>query len=331
MNRLIVPLILTASLASTTAVTADEPRFIKAWGEQGAEDGQFDFCIGIAIHGQALFVTDHYNNRVQKFDFDGKHLASIPVLPYPGRHRRRRGRKAVHRPFPGERPQQGEIRGSSLRLRREGKFVREFGKTGKGDGELDFAGGVAIGPDGNVYVADQTNRRVQVFDKEGKFLWKFGEYGTQPGQFGGTTNPKSRVGGPQLLVFDHDGNLYATEGMVCRVQKLTKEGKPLLQWGTNKDEPGDFGGKFIDSTGKPAYLEGPIGIAVDADNHIWVSSLNGRIQQFDADGKFLGGIQAGQGTEPGKFSAPHGIALNGAGELFVVDSYNQRIQKFATK
>jgi DNA-binding beta-propeller fold protein YncE len=213
----------------------------------------------------------------------------------------------------------------------DGKFLREWGKSGDGDGELNWPGGIAIGPDDRVYVADQTNRRVQVFDKEGKFLAKFGEYGTQPGQFGGTTSPKSRVGGPQFLAFDRDGFLYTTEGMVCRVQKLTKEGKPVLAWGTNRDEPGGFGGKFKDPNGQPVNLEGPIGIAVDADNHIWVASINGRIQEFDAEGKLLGGIQSGQGSEPGKFSAPHGVAINAQGELFVVDSYNQRIQKFATR
>jgi DNA-binding beta-propeller fold protein YncE len=317
---------LTTMMVFAGVASAAEPRFVAAWGKEGTADGEFMFCIGVAIHDQALYVTDHYNNRVQKFDFDGKHLATIPVLPNPGGIAADKDGTLyiVHFPASGRSKEKYEDRVSVYDA--EGKFVREFGKTGKGDGELDFAGGVAIGPDNNVYVADQTNRRVMIFTKAGKYVAKFGEYGTGPGQFGGTSNPKSRVGGPQLLAFDHDGNLYTTEGMICRVQKLTKEGKPLAMWGNNKDEPGNFGGKF---TG--ANLEGPIGITVDADNHIWVASLNGRIQQFDTEGKLLGGIQSGQGKEPGKFSAPHGIAINSQGELFVADSYNQRIQKFATK
>jgi DNA-binding beta-propeller fold protein YncE len=310
----------------SSLASAAEPRFVKAWGKEGTADGEFTFCIGIAIAGESLYVTDHYNNRVQKFDFDGKHQATIPVLPNPGGIAADKDGTLYLVHFPGSSRSKEKYEDRVSVYDAQGKFVREFGKTGKGDGELDFAGGVAIGPDDRVYVADQTNRRVQVFDKEGKFLAKFGEYGTQPGQFGGTTNPKSRVGGPQFLAFDKDGNLYATEGMICRVQKLTKDGQPLAMWGTNKDEPGHFGGKFTGTT-----LEGPIGIAVDTDNTVWVASLSGRIQQFDTEGKLLGGIQTGQGKEAGKFSAPHGIAINAAGELFVVDSYNQRIQKFATK
>lgn len=313
-------------IVAPSILPAAEPRFVKVWGEQGNADGQFDFCIGSAIYDQALYVTDHYNHRVQKFDFDGRHLATIPVAPYPGGIAVDKEGTIYVSHFPGSGRSKERLTDRITVHDADGKFLREFGKTGKGDGEFDFAGGLAIGPDDNIYLADQTNRRVMVFTKEGKYVAKFGEYGTGPGQFGGTSNPKSRVGGPQMLAFDRDGSLYTTEGLVCRVQKLTKEGKPLLQWGNTKDEPGNFGGKFAGG-----YLEGPIGIAVDADNKIWVVSLSGRIQQFDTAGKYLGGYHGGQGKEPGQFSAPHGIAISAAGELFVVDSYNHRIQKFTTK
>ncbi len=70
-------------------------------------------------------------------------------------------------------------------------------------------------------------------------------------------------------------------------------------------------------------------ITVDPHDRIWVTSINGRIQQFGTNGKLLGGLQSSQGAEPGRFSAPHTIAFNSRGEFFVVDSFNHRIQKFA--
>ena len=152
-------------------------------------------------------------------------------------------------------------------------FVKTWGQEGSGNGEFEFPIRIAI-HEQTIFVTDHYNNRVQIFDKQGTFLAKFGEYGIQPGQ---------------------------------------------------------FGGKFIVSKDKVANLEGPIGITVDPHDHIWVASINGRIQQFDTNGKLLGGLQSGQGSEPGKFSAPHTLAFNSRGDLFIVDSFNQRIQKFAMK
>jgi DNA-binding beta-propeller fold protein YncE len=58
---------------------------LREWGEEGSEPGEFHFPIGIAINAaDEIFVTDFYNDRVQKFSVDGKLLAVIPVLPNPG-------------------------------------------------------------------------------------------------------------------------------------------------------------------------------------------------------------------------------------------------------
>ena len=54
--------------------------------------------------------------------------------------------------------------------------------SGSGNGEFYYAYGITQGPDGNLYVADKDNHRVQVLDKNGTFIKKFGENGTAPGQ-----------------------------------------------------------------------------------------------------------------------------------------------------
>ena len=65
----------------TTTVVAEEPvaplTFVKTWGQEGSGNGEFEFPIGIAIHEQTIFVTDHYNHRVQIFDKQGKFLAKF--------------------------------------------------------------------------------------------------------------------------------------------------------------------------------------------------------------------------------------------------------------
>ena len=67
---------------------------------------------------------------------------------------------------------------------RTGKNASESnrGDSGSGDGEFNQAEGITLGQDGNLYVADRSNHRVQVLDKNGSFIRKFGEKGSAPGQ-----------------------------------------------------------------------------------------------------------------------------------------------------
>jgi sugar lactone lactonase YvrE len=75
---------------------------------------------------------------------------------------------------------------------------------------------------------------------------------------------------------------------------------------------------------------GFVPVCVDRHDRVWVGAVSGRIQQFTKDGKYLRGFGE-QGTKPGQFHAPHGIALDSHGNLYVVDAYNHRIQKFAVE
>jgi sugar lactone lactonase YvrE len=71
-----------------------------------------------------------------------------------------------------------------------------------------------------------------------------------------------------------------------------------------------------------------VGICLDRQDRVWVSAVCGRIQRFTAEGKLLRCF-GGAGTEPGQFYAPHSLALDSQGHLYVVDAFNHRIQKFA--
>lgn len=87
---------------------------------------------------------------------------------------------------------------------------------------------------------------------------------------------------------------------------------------------GHFSGRPRDRTNP---FEGPIGITVDLQNRVWVSSTNNRVQCFSPDGKFLTGL-GDEGAEPGEFIIPHARAIYSRGFLYVVDASNQRIEKF---
>jgi DNA-binding beta-propeller fold protein YncE len=336
-RQLFLPLVLATLVWSSPSQAADEAsglakdapvRFLMEWGEQGAEPGDFHFPIGIAINAKdEIFVTDFYNDRVQKFSKDGKLLAVIPTLSTPGGIALAVSGDLYLSHF-AEQKRALRTKDRISAYDPSGKLLRQWGRTGREVGEFDCPGGLAVTSAGRVYVADQTNRRVQVFDTEGKFLLKWGEYGRKTGQFGGGVSLASRVGGPQFVAVDSKGNVYTTEGSEGRIQKFTSDGKFLLAWGTNDDKPGSFGGKFSGFPGRTANLQGPVGICIDRRDRVWVSAVGGRVQQFSDEGKFLKGFGAA-GTKPGEFYAPHGVALDSDGDLYVVDAYNHRIQKFA--
>lgn len=325
-------LLLAWGIVTPITLNADEaPRFLLEWGRKGTAEGEFDFPIGIAINrADEVFVTDFYNSRVQKFSSDGKFLAAFEVSPFPGGIAvdQEENLYVTHAGIPPSRYEKPRQRDKIAVFSAEGKPLREWGEFGTGDGQFDMPGGIAISRDGRVYVADQCNRRIQVFDRQGTYLTQWGRKGFEPGEFGGNPHPKAFFAGPTFLALDSEGNLFTTESTLGRVQKFTRDGKFLLAFGDNEVAAGKFGGKF--SGFGEGNMQGPTGIAFDAQGNLWANSIGGRIQEFSDEGEFLSGFGE-EGTEPGQFYAPHGFAIDSRGCLYIVDAFNHRIQKFDTK
>ena len=161
------------------------PRFLGEWGKEGSEPGEFHFPIGIAINAaDEVFVTDFYNARVQKFSVDGKLLAVIPVLPNPAgsrsaaratstslisRNRRRRRRK-TDRISVYDRPANASTMGQDAAAATANSTARAASPSDRTAGSSSRT---------RPTVASRCSMR------EGKFLSKWGEHGSKPGQFGG--------------------------------------------------------------------------------------------------------------------------------------------------
>jgi sugar lactone lactonase YvrE len=265
-----------------------------------------------------VHTAEFRNQRVQKFTSEGEFLGEFAVQPHAGG-------LAVDA--------DGNVyvaHWNSNKLAAyspSGELLRMWGQKGIGDGEFQLPGSVAIGPDDLLYVPDQGNSRVQRFTREGKFVGKWGEHGKDPGQFGGGQPVGGRFAGPQFVAFDRAGNVYTTDAALDRIQKFTPEGKLLAFWGSESAEPGGFGPPTVNKDGTPGP-GGPIALCVDRQDRVWVSATNNRVQQFTNDGKYLRGV-GGAGTEPGRFHLPHGIVLDSRDCLYVADTMNARIQKFA--
>jgi sugar lactone lactonase YvrE len=190
--------------------------------------------------------------------------------------------------------------------------ILAFGTRGNGNGQFYDPKGVTVDKEGNIYVADTLNHRIQKFDKAGKFLLAFGSKGEGDGQFNE----------PWGVAVDSQGNIFVADTWNHRIQKFDKDGRFITKWGNG----------LVDTRGlpdgQPSVFYGPRAIAIDKDDNLYVTDTgNKRIQKFDNTGKFL--AQFGVvGTEPGQFNEPVGIALDKDGNIYVADTWNRRIQRF---
>jgi NHL repeat len=202
-----------------------------------------------------------------------------------------------------------------IKFNEAGQYLGQFGSTGTANGQFMDARGIAIAPSGNIWVSDAATGRIQQFSPQGVFLQKFGTKSSSSSganfveAYGLATTP-----GGKLWVADPGGGRVA----------LFNAGE------------GDPGVPFIrDAYGTPANpnaaddLLAPVGLAADPSGNVWVTD-NGahRVQAYDPNGKFLSRFGS-EGTAPGKFKNPTGIAVApSTGHLLVADGGNNRIQEF---
>lgn len=297
------------------AASARLPVPVLAWGKRGSAPGELNAPIGLAFGpGDRLYVTDTLNQRVQVFTREGALVRVVPMRVRPA---------GVAVDPSGLIYVSNWTENQIVVYSPEGGIVRSWGRTGTAPGEFRLPGGLAFGSDGALYVADSGNARIQQFAPTGELLRAWGSLGSGPGQFGGGSPSGSRFAGPQFLAVDRRGRVYATDTATFRVQRFSPIGIFEIQWANASGGPGGFGPSS-------AQISGPIAIGVDHQDRVWVGAANHRVQQFTAEGHFLQALGSGRPDDaPGHFHVPHGIAFDSSGDLYVADTLNFRIQRFA--
>lgn len=219
------------------------------------------------------------------------------------------------------------------------EVVDVWGTFGPEEGQFFIPEGIAVDSAGHVYVADQGNERIQMFDA-------------------GLTFMASRDGGgssflPFGLAVDGEGSLYMTSGGALLKYVPAENGVSQLNESGTLSDPtelaidadgfiyvADTGGHKIvkfDSTGQMVdemvgvnepnnFYFRPVGIAVDSEQDIVYSADGKNIQTFNTDGEQLD--ESWGQPEGGDFGNITGIAIDKEGNLFVADWENDRIQKF---
>lgn len=250
-----------------------------------------------------------------------------------------------------------------LHLSPEGEVLHSWGGFGDAaqgsapEGTFNEPWGIALGPDGSVYVADTWNHRIQKFTADGQFLKTWGKFGL--------ANQSDEMWGPRAIVVDREGRIFVADTGNKRIAVFDSDGNFLTQFG---------GGGYA-----AGQLDEPVGLAISGDGTIYVADTwNQRVQAFseqqpgyftylkewdvagwygqslenkpylasgpageicltdpegyrllcfDANGGFLLGWGS-YGSAEDQFSLPSGLAFDQQGRLWVSDSGNGRLMRF---
>ena len=175
-----------------------------------------------------------------------------------------------------------------------------FGSSGSGDGEFSSPAGAAVDQsNGDVYVVDAGNFRVEKFDSSGSFLTAFGSQGSNPGEFTS----------PAFVAVDNspggNGDVYVGDPGDSIVTKFDSDGNIIGGYGT--------GGQL---DGISASFGSIDGIAVDSSGNLFVINSGNSVYEFDQSGAAVTNFPTVRGM------AATGLAVDGSGNLFKVNGDN---------
>ncbi|MBX7258732.1 MAG: hypothetical protein K1Y02_20390, partial [Candidatus Hydrogenedentes bacterium] len=322
------------------------------WGTWGSNDGQFGYGTGedggptAVTFSEAgyIYVRDVVNGRTQKFTVDGEFLS----MRYSG-YTVALACDSAGRLY--------ELFGDRIQIYLPDDSLASeiLLPVGSGDGQFDQPRGLAVDSQGFIYIADSRNKRIQKLDSRGVFVAKWGGQGGGPGQFWM----------PIGVSIDSSGTVGVVDLFQERIQLFTSEGQFIRQWGTRGYSDGCFIGprniilgrnlhvyvsdesrvQVFDINGdlrnswsswglKDNELWVPHGLAVSAGGAIYVAeggvSLGApdhMIKMYTSDGVLLT-AWGSKGTGDGQFDSPCGIAVDSSGNVYVIDRYLPRVQKF---
>lgn len=210
----------------------------------------------------------------------------------------------------------------------------KFGEFGVMEGQFTEPSGVAVNAQNDIIVADTNNHRIQIFDKEGRFKFQFGECGKRDGQL---LYPN------RVAVVRTSGDIIVTErSPTHQIQIYNQYGQFVRKFGANilqhprgvtVDSKGrivvveckvmrviifDQSGNVLQKFGCSKHLEFPNGVVVNDKQEIFISDNRAHcVKVFNYEGQFLRQI-GGEGIT----NYPIGVGINASGEILIADNHN---------
>jgi DNA-binding beta-propeller fold protein YncE len=162
---------------------------------------------------------------------------------------------------------------------------------------------VAVNQKGEILVAEEIGRYISIFSPTGDKLGSFGSRGSGPGQFSE----------PSGVTVDDDGNILVVDSRNYCIQKFTSDNKYITSVGSHDSDHLQFN------------LPTSVSISPITKKLAIADHLNCRVQLLNPDLTFHSSIGS-KGSGNGQFNGPYGVAFDNAGNLYVTDAKNHRIQ-----
>nr|5EX7_A Chain A, Brain tumor protein [Drosophila melanogaster] len=210
----------------------------------------------------------------------------------------------------------------------------KFGEFGVMEGQFTEPSGVAVNAQNDIIVADTNNHRIQIFDKEGRFKFQFGECGKRDSQLLYPNRVAVVRNSGDIIVTErsptHQIQIYNQYGQFVR-----KFGATILQHprGVTVDNKGriivveckvmrviifDQNGNVLHKFGCSKHLEFPNGVVVNDKQEIFISDNRAHcVKVFNYEGQYLRQI-GGEGIT----NYPIGVGINSNGEILIADNHN---------
>jgi tripartite motif-containing protein 71 len=285
--------------------------FLSKWGEFGYNNGEFEMPFGLTVGTNGkIYIYDYGNNRIEVFNSDRSFYAKWYNSALGSGNGQFDNPIAVLVDLSDNVYVYDEDNDRIQKFDSDGNFIAKWGEYGDEGGQFyspcgSCTRGMDYDSQGNIYITDPGNYRIQKFDSNGNFLSSFGSYGSGDNQF------NSYFFG---LAVDSEDNVFVAYTYRHKIKKFDAEGNFLTEWGSSGSADGQF--------------EFPENLVIDSNDNIYVvDENNNRVQKFDQDGNFIT-KWGSYGTGDGQFNYPESIGIDRDDNIFVVDTYSNRIQKF---
>lgn len=259
------------------------------------EIGPFGLLGGVFFDEkkERLYVTDATNHRILSFDADFKYLSEFTgggALAHPSSI----VRDSTGKFFVAE-PTKGQV----LLIDMARQSIKPVDFSAAPSANPIYPGNMAIDSKDNLYLVDEANQRILVFDPDVRFQRQILVKGGR---------------GLRDVKVDAAGRIYALSAIDGSIRVYDRQGNLLLEFGKRGNDKGEF--------------DFPVSLAVDAKGLIYVVDQHrNQVVVFNKEGRFAFGFSR-LGWREGRLHLPAFIYMNQTGQIFIVDRENARVSVF---